>query len=235
MTDSTHLGFRLVLLALAGAVIGDEVFLTGATGFIGGHVLDALLDAGYSVRALVRTPGRLHMRPGVTEVVGDVTRVRSPRRGHVRMPPARALRGPVLVLACPARADECHQCGRNRGHAGGGPDRGHRACRGDVELSDGRSRPAGTSRHGGRPRRPTRQVRLPRTPRSPPNAPPSHSPRPSPVSADRSDPVPDEIWEEAARHYDEKGLAAIILMIAITNLFNRVNITVRQPAGEATW
>ena len=53
--------------------------------------------------------------------------------------------------------------------------------------------------------------------------------------SDRSDPVPDEIWEEAARHYDEKGLAAIILMIAITNLFNRVNITGRQPAGEATW
>src|SRR5947209_13529327 len=53
--------------------------------------------------------------------------------------------------------------------------------------------------------------------------------------ADRSDPVPDEIWEEATRHYDEKGLAAIILMIAMTNLFNRVNITVKQPAGEATW
>src|SRR5881227_1585902 len=47
--------------------------------------------------------------------------------------------------------------------------------------------------------------------------------------ADRSDPVPDEIWEEATRHYDEKGLAAIILMIAMTNLFNRVNITVKQP------
>ncbi len=53
--------------------------------------------------------------------------------------------------------------------------------------------------------------------------------------ADRSNPVPDEIWEEATRHYDEKGLAAIILMIAMTNLFNRVNITVKQPAGEATW
>jgi AhpD family alkylhydroperoxidase len=39
--------------------------------------------------------------------------------------------------------------------------------------------------------------------------------------ADRADPVPDEIWEEAAHHYDEKGLAAIILMIAMTNLFNR--------------
>ncbi len=54
-------------------MIGDEVFLTGATGFIGSHVLDALLEAGHPVRALVRTPGRLSRRPGVTEVVGDVT------------------------------------------------------------------------------------------------------------------------------------------------------------------
>jgi AhpD family alkylhydroperoxidase len=52
--------------------------------------------------------------------------------------------------------------------------------------------------------------------------------------ADRSDPVPDEIWNEAARHYDEKGLAAITLMIGITNLFNRVNVTTRQVAGS-TW
>ena len=50
--------------------------------------------------------------------------------------------------------------------------------------------------------------------------------------ADRPDPVPDEIWEEARRHYDEKGLAAIILMIAMTNLFNRVNVTIRQGAGQ---
>ncbi|MBV9231443.1 MAG: carboxymuconolactone decarboxylase family protein [Chloroflexi bacterium] len=50
--------------------------------------------------------------------------------------------------------------------------------------------------------------------------------------ADRPDPVPDEIWEEATRHYDEKGLAALILMIAMTNLFNRVNVTIRQRAGQ---
>ena len=50
--------------------------------------------------------------------------------------------------------------------------------------------------------------------------------------ADRADPVPDAIWEEATRHYDEKGLAAIILMIAMTNLFNRVNVTIRQGAGK---
>jgi alkylhydroperoxidase family enzyme len=49
---------------------------------------------------------------------------------------------------------------------------------------------------------------------------------------DPADPVPDAIWEEATRHYDEKGLAAIILMIAMTNLFNRVNVTIRQGAGK---
>ncbi len=53
--------------------------------------------------------------------------------------------------------------------------------------------------------------------------------------ADRTDPVPDSIWEEATRHYDEQGLAAIILMIATTNLFNRLNATVRQIAGSQNW
>jgi AhpD family alkylhydroperoxidase len=53
--------------------------------------------------------------------------------------------------------------------------------------------------------------------------------------SDRSDPVPDEIYNEAAKYYDEKGLSAIILMIAMTNLFNRINVTVRQSAGEVTW
>jgi AhpD family alkylhydroperoxidase len=49
--------------------------------------------------------------------------------------------------------------------------------------------------------------------------------------SDRPDAVPDEIWDEAADHYDEQGLAAIILMIAVTNLFNRLNATTRQVAG----
>ena len=49
--------------------------------------------------------------------------------------------------------------------------------------------------------------------------------------SDRADPVPDEIWDEAARHYDERGLAALILMVATTNIFNRLNVTTRQPAG----
>jgi AhpD family alkylhydroperoxidase len=50
--------------------------------------------------------------------------------------------------------------------------------------------------------------------------------------SDRADPVPDEIWDEAARHYDEKGLAALVLMIATTNVFNRLNVTTRQTAGS---
>ncbi|AZM45906.1 alkylhydroperoxidase [Streptomyces sp. WAC 06738] len=46
--------------------------------------------------------------------------------------------------------------------------------------------------------------------------------------ADRSDPVPDAVWDEAAKHYDEKGLAALVLTIAVTNLFNRLNATTKQ-------
>jgi AhpD family alkylhydroperoxidase len=49
--------------------------------------------------------------------------------------------------------------------------------------------------------------------------------------ADRPDPVPDEIWDEAARHYDETALAALIIDIASINVWNRFNATVRQPAG----
>jgi AhpD family alkylhydroperoxidase len=49
--------------------------------------------------------------------------------------------------------------------------------------------------------------------------------------ADRPDPVPDDIWDAAARHYDENQLAAIVLMIGVTNLFNRLNATTRQVAG----
>ena len=53
--------------------------------------------------------------------------------------------------------------------------------------------------------------------------------------ADHTDPVPDDIWDEAARHYDEKGLAALLLMIATTNVFNRLNVPTRQVAGSQNW
>ena len=51
--------------------------------------------------------------------------------------------------------------------------------------------------------------------------------------SDRTDPVPDEIWGEAARSYDERALAALILSIALINFWNRLNATVRQVAGAA--
>ncbi|MGW8764709.1 carboxymuconolactone decarboxylase family protein [Streptomyces sp. NPDC055815] len=52
--------------------------------------------------------------------------------------------------------------------------------------------------------------------------------------ADRPDAVPDAVWDEAARYYDEKQLAQIVLWIGVSNLFNRLNATTRQPAG-GTW
>lgn len=50
--------------------------------------------------------------------------------------------------------------------------------------------------------------------------------------SDRPDPVPDEVFEEAARHYDEQALAALTIEIALINFWNRLNVTVRQPAGS---
>jgi AhpD family alkylhydroperoxidase len=49
--------------------------------------------------------------------------------------------------------------------------------------------------------------------------------------ADAPDPVPDAIWDEAARHYDEQGLASLVLYIAVANVYNRLNRVTRQPAG----
>ena len=50
--------------------------------------------------------------------------------------------------------------------------------------------------------------------------------------ADRADPVPDEVWDEAARHYDEEQLAALVLAIAGINAWNRINAITRQITGE---
>ena len=53
--------------------------------------------------------------------------------------------------------------------------------------------------------------------------------------ADRPDPVPDAVWNEAAKHYDEKSLAALVLYIGVTNLYNRLNVSTKQVAGEKHW
>jgi AhpD family alkylhydroperoxidase len=47
-------------------------------------------------------------------------------------------------------------------------------------------------------------------------------------SADQDDPVPDEIWNEAAEHYDQTSLAGLLLAIATANLWNRLNVATRQ-------
>ena|SRR5215469_14098479 len=50
--------------------------------------------------------------------------------------------------------------------------------------------------------------------------------------SDRTDAVPDEIWDEAAKHYDERALAGLLLAIATINVWNRLNVSTRQIAGE---
>ena len=49
--------------------------------------------------------------------------------------------------------------------------------------------------------------------------------------ADRPDPVPDEIWNVAARHYDERALAGLIIGLGAINVWNRFNVSTRQIAG----
>lgn len=48
---------------------------------------------------------------------------------------------------------------------------------------------------------------------------------------DRADPVPDDVWADAARHFDESQLAVLVLSIAAVNLWNRLNAATRQVAG----
>jgi AhpD family alkylhydroperoxidase len=50
--------------------------------------------------------------------------------------------------------------------------------------------------------------------------------------SDRADGVPDDIWEEATRYYDEKALAGLVLAIANINVWNRLNVAVRQVVGD---
>jgi AhpD family alkylhydroperoxidase len=50
--------------------------------------------------------------------------------------------------------------------------------------------------------------------------------------SDRPDPVSDEVWNEAAKHYDEKALASLLVQIAVINAFNRLNVAIRQPSGD---
>ncbi|WP_456670821.1 carboxymuconolactone decarboxylase family protein [Bradyrhizobium sp. USDA 3240] len=49
--------------------------------------------------------------------------------------------------------------------------------------------------------------------------------------SDREDPVTDAVWDEAAKHFNEQQLASLVLGIAAINVWNRLNVAVRQPVG----
>jgi AhpD family alkylhydroperoxidase len=51
-------------------------------------------------------------------------------------------------------------------------------------------------------------------------------------TADAAGGVTDEAWAEAARHFDEEQLAALVALIALINAYNRVNAVIRQPGGD---
>ena len=53
--------------------------------------------------------------------------------------------------------------------------------------------------------------------------------------ADREDPVPDAVWDEAARHYNERALASLVIAITTANVWNRLNVATRQIAGPQSW
>lgn len=50
--------------------------------------------------------------------------------------------------------------------------------------------------------------------------------------ADAAGGVTDDAWADAAKHYDEDQLAALVSLIALINTYNRVNVIIRQPAGD---
>jgi alkylhydroperoxidase family enzyme len=52
--------------------------------------------------------------------------------------------------------------------------------------------------------------------------------------ADRQDAVPDIVWDNAADHYDEKELSALLISIAAINVWNRLNAAIRQPVRTAS-
>ena len=49
--------------------------------------------------------------------------------------------------------------------------------------------------------------------------------------SDKADPVPVDVWNEAAKHYDERALSALLVSIAGINVWNRFNAAVRAVAG----
>lgn len=53
--------------------------------------------------------------------------------------------------------------------------------------------------------------------------------------SESEDRVPDAVWNEAARHFDERQLASLVISITTINTFNRINVATRQIAGQQPW
>ncbi|MFC1439816.1 carboxymuconolactone decarboxylase family protein [Streptacidiphilus sp. N1-10] len=51
-------------------------------------------------------------------------------------------------------------------------------------------------------------------------------------TADTAGGVPDEVWANAAKHFDQDQLADLVCVIALINAFNRLNVITQQPAGN---
>jgi AhpD family alkylhydroperoxidase len=50
--------------------------------------------------------------------------------------------------------------------------------------------------------------------------------------SDRADPVSDEVWQKAAKHYNDLELSALVTSIGLINMFNRINAATRQIGGD---
>ena len=50
--------------------------------------------------------------------------------------------------------------------------------------------------------------------------------------ADAADAVPDSLWAEVCAHFDRKQIAALLFEIGLINVWNRINVAIRQPAGS---
>jgi AhpD family alkylhydroperoxidase len=50
--------------------------------------------------------------------------------------------------------------------------------------------------------------------------------------ADAPGGVSDEVWANAAKHFDDEQLGALVCLIALINTYNRLNVITRQPAGD---
>lgn len=50
--------------------------------------------------------------------------------------------------------------------------------------------------------------------------------------ADSADPVPDAVWSEATKQFDDRAISALLLAIGVINVWNRLNVSVHQVAGQ---